>query len=264
MSRSTVPGLEKDVVALLRARGFMPLKTRKDGSITIMKLGRKFVHSRANGVSMLLTAPHVGVDAYCDDDIGLCAALDEVREKEDMLVDKVRALADEVLAYFGEKGVSLLMNQPKCGIFEFVTRASSSATLFKLVGTLDRRRSENVEIEVKGKDNTTGPVHTLAEVLEVFKEWAGYIDPTGQECHFGHTITLLTLDYHIHAMLFRGLKNISMIQYTVRMMSDDEPHLQNLLDRHRNLYARDEPHIAYRLDWVLNQQECEEKEGLHA
>lgn len=263
MSRATIPAFDADIVAILRSRGFEPFKTRKDGSITVMKLGGKFVYSRNNAVPIHIAAQHINANHYCHNDIDLVEALDEIRRRENLLDDAVEKLAQEMFNHLHAKGVNVMLNHPKVGWYEFYTHnTTSSVQLFRLVGELDRW--DEVEIEVRGTANVSGPVATLEEVLKTFEEWAEYGDTTARECGDYEMTTIQCLDFNIHAMIYRGLKNITMVPYTVRVVSEDAPQLQSLLDRHHNRDMKEETHIAYKIEWVKNQLDCEVEEGLHA
>lgn len=261
MKRSGIPSLDKDVKDLLHARGFKPVRVRKDGSVTTMKFGNVYVYSRANAARMMVTAAHVSATYYCMDDVELKEALENIKCKEILLDDAVRTLADNVFRHFHESGVPVSMTNV-CGTCAFSTTGTTSVIeLFRLVGTLDNWN--DVEIVVKGQRDTTGPVSVLGDVLAVFEEWAGYADTTALECHDAYAITLQAPEYNIHAMLYRGLKDIQEHVYHLRQVADVE-FLQNVVNRHENADVRDEPRNAYTITWKLSQKECEEREGLHA
>jgi len=263
-----IPALPQDVVDLLLSSGYESLRRRNDGTTSLMRHKQhkgKTVGSRQSNLceSMYVTAPHVGIEtvfAYSREELE--SVLQNIKACEEVLDDTVHKLALEIFNHFHKNNVNVMMNHPRHGVFEFYTHKTiSSVKLFTLYGEMDR--FNEVEIRAMGPRNNTGPIANLDEMLKVFKEWAEYGDTTARECHSDRTITLDSLEYHIYAMLYRGLKDIQMHTYYVRKVVEDE-FLQNLIDRHENADWRKEPHTAHTITWKLNQEQCEAMEGLHA
>lgn len=231
--------IQNDHVAALMALGFSVAK-RIGNNIVIMENDHIQVSPNIGGMYLytLRTSLKRSVLANASDIEDLTKEFHRLKAMGAALNDKVRALARDIEQYFKANHVPHLLNCKSAGVYEFLSKGTSSVHLFTLRGMQDHWEEDTIQLSSNVHDGEE--VKELDDVLRNFASWNKF--SVGPAQHFEkRVVTLEDISCHIHSMIQRGVVDVVMQEYQLSLTCDnemarplvDELHVKAIVEKRR-------------------------------